>query len=368
MSKVTQRSITYVNNTTKPSITSKELDLDTCYGPNDIVIKIHAAALNPVDGLTHAFCGKWTGGSGLKTYGRDFAGTIIRRGANVNEKWAIDAKVNGQFKHMWGEAGTFTNYFICNPDSVRSINIMSKVPKDLTEKYNEFVVSAAWPLVYGTAWSTLFLKNQKWTPESKILVIGASTSVGNAIVQIAKNHLKIGTVVGICNSRAIEHNKAVGYDYLIPYNDPKVSTVEGVQNLVKNELQGDKFDLIFDSVGNSEFFPVMDTVLKSRCSNSQYITIVGDAVMDFTDNSIWGHMTFKPVLRKYNPLRKFNYDLTILENMYEFMDLGARMIEDGTYVPEIDSVFKFADFDQAKEKLDSHKARGKIVLDMQDEW
>ena len=366
MSKVTQRSITYVNNSTKPSITEKEIDLDTCYNDNEIVIKVHAASINPVDGLTHATCSGYICRKELKTYGRDFAGVIIRRGSKVNEKWQLDANVNGQFKHLWGAKGTFTNYFICDPESVKSINVFKPVKNDLTEKYNDFIVNSAWTLVFGTGYSALYDKKQKSTKNSKILIIGASTSVALACVRIAKEILNIGTVVGICNSKQIEHNKANGFDYLIAYNDKEKPTVPTVLKLIKEQFNGEKFDLIFDSVGSSEFFPVIQDVLKPSSTNSQYITIVGDEVMDFKDKTLLGKMDMRPFLRKLNPLRKFNYDFHLLENKFEYMELGAKMIQDGTYLPEIDSVYKFDDFEKAFERIDSHMAKGKVVLDMSD--
>ncbi|SMN19201.1 similar to Saccharomyces cerevisiae YMR152W YIM1 Protein of unknown function [Maudiozyma saulgeensis] len=364
MSIVTQKSITYVNNTTTPTITTKEIDLDTCYNENEIVVKVHAASINPVDGLTHSTCNYYMGGSGLKTFGRDFSGEIIRRGKNVNVKWQLNSKVNGQFKHLWGEKGTFTNYFICNPEEVRSINTFEE--NNVSNKYNDYIINASWPLVFGTGYSALYEKGQVWTPESKILIIGASTSVALACVKIAKTILKIGTVVGICNSKAIEHNKEKGFDHLIAYNDPEHSTVESIQNLIKNELNGEKFDLIFDAVGNKDFFPVMDTVLKPKSTNSQYITIVGDEVMDFTNKSLFGNVSLGSFSRKLNPFRKFNYDFCMLDNLFTYMELGTTMIADGTYLPEIDSVHKFEDYQKAFDRVDSHFAKGKVVLDMSD--
>ena len=35
-------------------------------------------------------------------------------------------------------------------------------------------------------------------------------------------------------------------------------TVEKIKELIANELNGEKFDLIFDTVGNKQFFPVIN--------------------------------------------------------------------------------------------------------------
>lgn len=366
MSVVTQKSITYVNNTTEPTITTKELDLDTCFKDNEIVIKIHAAALNPVDGMLHSLCNKYITGCGLKTYGKDFAGVIIRRGKNVNVKWPLEAKVNGQLPAPWKELGSFSTYLICNPEKVISINIIPETPSVLLKEYNEFVINAAWPLVFGTAYSGLYSKKQVWNKDSKVLVIGASTSVANCLIQIAKKELKIGTVVGICSTKAVENNKAFGFDYLVPYDGEK-GVVEGVKDLIKNKLNGEKFDLIFDSVGNDDFFSDIDDILKPKNTNSQYLTIAGDKVMKYSDRSLLGHISFKSQLRQHLPFRKFNYEFQMLQPAFNFMELGATMLSDGRFVPEIDSVFKFEDYKNALTKLEDHTAKGKVILQMEDE-
>ena len=119
-----------------------------------------------------------------------------------------------------------------------------------------------------------------WAPSSKVLVLGASTSVASCFIQIAKNYSHIGTVVGTCNSRSVDFNKAKGFDYLVTYDEG--DTVEKIKELIANELNGEKFDLIFDTVGNKQFFPVINEVLKPMSANSQYVTIAGDAKLIFS--------------------------------------------------------------------------------------
>lgn len=105
-----QRSVTFINNTTPLSITTKELDLDKCFSPYEIVVEVFSASANPIDFLSHQTLNKCVSRNTPKTIGRDYAGKIVRRGSQVDTKWQIGDKVNGFFKHLLGERGTFSDY------------------------------------------------------------------------------------------------------------------------------------------------------------------------------------------------------------------------------------------------------------------
>ncbi|CCF59793.1 hypothetical protein KAFR_0I00120 [Kazachstania africana CBS 2517] len=353
---VTQRSVTFINYNTPASITAKEIDLDSCCNEDEIVVNVKAAALNPIDFMLHGLCFPYVNPNNLKTYSRDYAGIVVRKGANVDPKWQLGDHVNGMFAHIYGDQGSLSDYLIINPLKQPSIAHI-----DDTESFEK---AAAWPLVFGTAYAVLFHNKQKWNKNSKILVIGASTSVSNCLVQIAKNHLKIGTVVGVCNKNSIARNKKFGYDYLVPYDDEQGNnvTVANVQKLIKEHLNGEKFDLIFDSVGNNQFFQIMDSVLKPINTDSFYTTIVGDKKANYKNPSVLSFVPYKIPFRAFNPLRKFNYSFAFVKSEFSFMELGSLMIKKGTFKPQIDSVFSFKDFNEAIDRAKSNKAKGKVII------
>ena len=365
---VLQKSVTFVNYSTPAEITTKELDLATCYKDNEIVIKVEAASLNPIDLLLHGMYPKHLLPQKPKPYGMDFAGTIVKRGAKVDAaKWAVGRKVNGMLFHMYGDRGTLSNYLVIDPVAVGSVTPMSALPESLVEyygdkRYNEFEVNAAWPLVFGTAFGALFRQGQHLGPESKVLVLGASTSVASCFIQIAKNYSHIGTVVGTCNSRSVEFNKAKGFDYLVTYDEG--DTVEKVKELIANELNGERFDLIFDTVGNKQFFPVINEVLKPMSANSQYVTIAGDAKLSYSNPTYSSMMPSKQSLLSFTPWKKLNYTHLLVDSKSDWMELGAKMLKEGSFKPLIDSVYLFDDFQHAIDRLMSNKCRGKVVIDV----
>lgn len=363
--KVNQRSVTFINNTTAASITEKEIDLDSCYDENEIVIEIHSAALNPIDFLVQQLAKPWIVGGGLKTFSRDFAGVIIRRGEKVDAKWSIGEEVNGLFSHLYGDRGSLSNYLVLNP-SLKAISKLvesSVLNKEVTTKYNRFDIAASWPLVFGTAYAGLTYYNKVFNEDSKILVIGASTQVSNCLVQIAKNHLKVGTVVGICNENSFDYNKQFGYDYLASYNNGK--TLENVKDIIESKLNGEKFDMIFDCVGNNEFFPVMEKYLKPRSTGAYFVTIVGDSKLNYTEYTSLKDVLLTGISSKWrscNPFRGYNYYYTFVKDDQQWADLGSKMIRAGTYKPQIDSVYEFEEYEKAMNRLKSNRAKGKVIV------
>ncbi|CCD23775.1 uncharacterized protein NDAI_0C01140 [Naumovozyma dairenensis CBS 421] len=381
---VTRKSITFINNQTPATITESSLDLDTCYKETEIVIEVYAAALNPVDLGFQKLTFAKISNSKPKGIGEDYSGVIIRKGVKVAPIWGIGDQINGLYTHFYGEQGTLSNYLILDPSQHPAIgHIVSKsTPATINEeidvddddddgngkkKNSEFVKNAAWPVVFGTAYQSLFGQGQIWNKDSMVLVFGASTSVANCFVQIAKNQLHIGTVIGICSSKSMEQNQQVGFDYTIPYDEGE-GFIANLRDLMKTpEFIGKKFDLIFDSAGTSEFYPVMDEFLKPRVENSYYVTAVGPRTpVEYTPKEILSLYSLSAPIRTYNPWRKFNYKGIFGTPNKSYMDLAARMISLGRYVPKIDSVYQFEKFEEAFDKLRSGKAKGKIVIQIKE--
>lgn len=362
------RAVVYKHAGTPLRMISKEIDLSHCYKDDEIVVKIHAAALNPIDFLVHEFCPSRVLGGSDKGYGHDFSGVIVRRGSAVDPKWSIDTKICGNFRHLLGPQGSLSNYLVIKPESNKSMAVLQEWKKpaktNAGEEVNEYVKNAAWPLVFGTAYCVLHDYNQNLGPDSKILVIGASTSVSNAFIQIAKNKLKVGTVVGVCSTAAVKYNKELGFDHLITYDNGK-DLDTNVHEFMKAEFEPqERFDLIFDSVGNSDLHPNITDFLKPRGSpsNPYFITVVGSKKANYQNPDIWSILPLKQMVQSYNPFRAFDFSFMGLPARWDFMEVASQMLIEGTYVPRIDSVYKFDDFQSAVDRLRSNKAKGKVTL------
>ena len=359
---VENKSVTYVNCNTPLSITSKDINLDTCFTDKEIVVEVHSAALNPIDALLYSFSAGPISGSAPKVYGKDYSGIVVKSGKSVKD-FKVGDQVNGMYvETLTRNQGSLTHYLVFDPILQPAISNIHQAGEASSDVFN---MHAAWPLVFGTAYSLLYNYGQKLGPDSKILVLGASTCVGNAVVRIAKEELKVGTVVGTCSSTSVEYNKKFGFDYLIPYNDPKLSAPHYAVDLVNNTFNGEKFDLIADCCGGNTFFPVTSKILKCKNNNGYYITIVGDNKIDYRSPSFLEFLNFRTFFRVVNPFRGYNYAMVMLQPHNNYMKLGSKMIEEGTYTPPIDSVYKFEQFQEAVDRLTSCKAKGKVVVSIQ---
>ncbi|CAI4048725.1 hypothetical protein N7582_004454 [Saccharomyces uvarum] len=359
---VTNRAVTYINNTTPATITSSKLDLRTCYKDSELVIEVHAAALNPIDFITHELCSSYIFGKYPKTYSRDYSGVVVKAGKHVDRSWKVGDKVNGMYSHIYGERGSLSHYLILDPAKNAPITHMVEVPKEENDPYDDFVYAAAWPLTFGTAYSVLHNYKKNWGPDSKVLVIGASTSVSYAFVHIAKNYFNIGTVAGICSINSIERNKKLGYDYLVPYDEGTI--VDNVKKSMESKLKNEKFDFIFDSVGNHDLFPTMDQFLRPKADNSFYVTIAGNEKVNYKNISWASFVSLGSILTALNPFKGFNWRFAAPTPSNNFIEVGNGMIKNGTYKPPIDSVYEFDQFQDAIDRLKSNKAKGKVVIRM----
>lgn len=112
-------------------------------------------------------------------------------------------------------------------------------------------------VVDGATTALFFLKEKADIRNGqKVLIIGASGSIGTFAVQLAKYYG--AEVTGVCSTKNIELVKALGADKVVDYT--KEEFVE----------TGDTYDIIFDSVGKSSF----KYCKKALRSNGKYITTV----------------------------------------------------------------------------------------------
>lgn len=207
---VIQRSVTFINNSKPAKFTTKDLDLDACYSADEIIVNVYFAALNPIDFILRQLASKWISPRKLKSYGLDYSGEVTRRGNKVDPKWQLHDRIHGYITHAFDDKGTLSDYVVFNLSNQKTttlINNFDYLDDEIKSKFNNFNMNALYPLVFGTAYIAIFGNGQKWGSDSKILLHGASTAVANCIVQIAKKHFKVGTVVGVCNSNSFEYNK-----------------------------------------------------------------------------------------------------------------------------------------------------------------
>jgi NADPH:quinone reductase-like Zn-dependent oxidoreductase len=155
--------------------------------------------------------------------GHEFAGLIEATGKEVRQFFPGD-KVFGSTNM---NSGAYAEY-LCLPED----GVIAQKPGHIS-----FEQAAAIPV--GALTALYFLRKGNIQRGQKILVYGASGSVGTYAVQIAR-HLG-AHVTGVCSSVNIELVKSLGADNVIDYTREDFTQ------------SGICYDMIFDSVGKNSF-------------------------------------------------------------------------------------------------------------------
>lgn len=202
---------------------------------NEILIKVKATTVTKADTMmrraepfiSRFFLGFFKPRNSIM--GTGFSGVVEQVGKAVKDYQKGDL--------VFGETGvnfSANAEYICLPQD----GVLASKPSNLSHE-------EAAPLCDGPLTSLNFLKNLgNIKAGQKVLINGASGSLGTAAVQLAKYYG--AEVTGVCSTRNIALVKSLGADKVVDY-----TTTDFTQT-------GEKYDIIYDTVGKSSF---------SRCKN-----------------------------------------------------------------------------------------------------
>lgn len=324
---------------------------------NDILVKVHAAALNPIDLLVKNSLLPWIF-KGDKGLGSDYAGEVaaIGSGAVALTGFSVGDRISGLYQVFLGPGAT-SEYILINPaeDTGRSAR---KIPDHLS--YQE---GAAYPLVGATA-QMMIDTVVKGNSFKNVLVLGAGTAVGRYSVQLAKNVYGSENVVVTCSGRTEKTIKELGATAVIDYTKQK-SILGPVLEKVK---EIGKFDVILDCCGNADLFPEITSILKDNKEFGSYITIVGDRKVSFKESltsMLLGNyiVAWRALKCKFGFLPYF-YAQTMLSPSVPWPENFVKNLADGKLKVFIDSEYPIADTAKAVERLESNKATGKVIVNV----
>jgi NADPH:quinone reductase-like Zn-dependent oxidoreductase len=197
----------------------EEVDMPTP-GDDEVLIKVRAASVNPIDRLIRGQPYILRAVTGLRKpkdtrVGRDLAGQVEAVGRNVTQFQPGD--------EVFGAClGAFAEY-VCARE-----NKLALKPAHLT-----FEQAAAVPVAAITALQGLRDKG-RIQPGQKVLINGAAGGVGTFAVQIAKSFG--ADVTGVCSTRNVDMVRSIGADQVIDYTQEDFTQ------------SGQRYDLLFDCV------------------------------------------------------------------------------------------------------------------------
>jgi NADPH:quinone reductase-like Zn-dependent oxidoreductase len=197
---------------------------------NEVLIRVHAATVTRGDVMLRklhpllALPMRLFGVKRKKIPGHEFAGEIEATGSDVRQFRAGD-QVFGTTTGL--SVGANAEYVCLPEESTRGVLAI----KPVNSSYEE---AAALPV--GGMTALYILQKGNIQSRQKVLVYGASGSVGTYAVQLSRHHYG-AEVTGVCSTVNIELVKSLGADQVIDYTK---------EDFTKN---GKIYDVVFDAVG-----------------------------------------------------------------------------------------------------------------------
>ncbi|MEU8520816.1 NADP-dependent oxidoreductase [Streptomyces sp. NBC_01216] len=284
-------------------------------GPTEILVRVHAAGLNPVDWKSRA-----SGGFGMwgetPVLGYDVSGVVEAVGLGVT-LFAPGDEVFGmpQFPQ---QAGGYAEY-VTGP-----ARHFARKPASLTH-----VEAAALPLAGLTAWQSL-VDTAGVRAGQRVLVHAAAGGVGHLAVQIAK--ARGAYVLGTAGPAKQDFLRGLGVDEPIDYTTTDFArTVRDV-------------DIVLDAYGADDYGTRSLAVLRE---GGTLVTLPSpDAVPAPEDTAA----------------KSVRTGFTLVEPDYAGLLGLAELVETGRLRPEVETVFPLAEAARAHTLGESGRTRGKIVL------
>ncbi|PMC35766.1 NAD(P)-dependent alcohol dehydrogenase [Bacillus sp. UMB0899] len=251
--------------------------------------------------------------------GMELAGEIESVGKDVTR-----FKVGDQvFAASLSGFGAYAEYKCLSEDGPVSIK-----PSNIT-----FGEAAAIPI--GARTALYFIRKANIQNEQKVLVYGASGSVGSYAVQIAKYFG--ANVTGVCSTANLELVKSLGADKVIDYTAEDFSS------------KGESYDVIFEAVNKSSFSACMKVLKKG----GTYINVTEPLP---SGQMLWTHLTSskKLLLSRNAP------------ETSEALDFLKELVENEKLKVVVDRYYEFDEIVEAHRYVEKGHKIGNVVVNVGD--
>jgi len=299
-------------------------------GPGQVLVRIEAASVNPID--TYVREGNVSPPSGLPHVGgSDLAGLVEAVGEGVE---AVDpgdrvfATGLGLFS-----PGTYAEY------TVAPVDQLAPLPEGVS-----FREGAAAAMAFATAWRALVTRGDLRLGDVAV-IHGASGGVGHAAVQVAA--AAGATVVGTArDGESAAVARSLGADAVVDYRS------DDLAGALADALDGREADVVFE--------PHADAHLAANLSclaRGGRIVVIGEEDPITLDGGL--SMSAKQA----DADLRFMSIIASAGDQAPILELVGERLADGSFEVAIDSVFGLDAVPEALETLMSSGTLGKVVLD-----
>jgi NADPH:quinone reductase-like Zn-dependent oxidoreductase len=299
---------------------------------NEVLVRVRAASVNPVDG--HTIRGSWLMRpmSGMRKpknirFGTDFAGVVEAVGKDV-----ADFKPGDE---VFGAKNGAVSDYVC----VKTERAVVMKPSNITFEQAGSVAVAGLTALQG-------LRDKGHIqPGQKVLINGASGGVGTFAVQIAK---ALGAeVTAVCSTRNVDLVKSIGADHVIDYTK---------EDFTKTDQ---RYDMIYDLVGNHSFSERRQILTPNGIC---VLAGVGGAGLHPGMFGRVGRNFWNAFLSNFTA-QKFVFYIAKLTK--DDLNVLRDLMESGKVSPVIDRTYKISETQAAVRYLEEGHARGKVVITLE---
>src|SRR5437016_3294614 len=299
---------------------------------NEVLVRVRAASINPVDGHLLRGALLMRPISGLRKpkntrFGTDVAGTVEAVGRNVTNFKPGD--------EVFGAKNGAVAEYVC----VKADKAVVLKPANITFEQAGSVGVAGLTALQGLRDKGHIQAGQK------VLVNGASGGVGTFAVQIAKSF--DAEVTGVCSTRNVDLVKSIGADRVIDYTK---------EDFTKTDQ---RYDMIYDLVGNHSFSERRN-ILKPN--GICVLAGVGGAGLH---PGMWGRVGrnfWNAFLSNFNK-QKFVFYIAKLTK--DDLNVLRDLMQSGKVAPVIDRTYKVSETQAAVRYLEEGHAHGKVVITLE---
>lgn len=334
---------------------NQNMMLPIIHYPNEVIIKVHAASVNPIDvnmrsGYGATALNMKRDPLHIKTKGEEFPLTLGRDVSGVVMECGLDVKYFKPGDEVWAavppwKQGTLSEFVVVSGNEV------SFKPRSLTHTQ-----AASLPYVALTAWSAINKVgglNDRNCAGKRVLILGASGGVGTFAIQVLKAWS--AHVTAVCSQDAGALVRQLGADDVIDYRAGDV----------EEQLKAFKpFDFILDNVGGAT--ETWALRLLKKWSGATYVTLVTPFLLNMDRLGVADGMLQTGVTVGSKTLKHFwqgvHYRWAFFMASGPSLDDIAKLVDEGKIQPVVEKTFPFSQVPEAFLKVERGHARGKTVV------
>ena len=306
--------------------------------PDEILVQVHAASLNPIDYMVPKGTFKPILHFQLPaTLGSDLAGVVVEIGSRVT-----------RFKP--GDA-VFASIFDLGKGALAEFAVVPENAAALKPENLDFVQAASIPMVGLTSWQAL-KERVHLKPGQKVFIPAGAGGIGTFAIQLAK-HLgaKVGTTTSTGN---VDLVRSLGADEVIDYKKQEFENVLRDYDAVLGTVRGDALEKslrILKPKGTvvSLIGPPDAAFARARGMNPFLVFVFG-----FLSRKIIRHAKKRGVAYSF---------LFVHSDGSQLGEIGE-LLKAGRIRPVIDKIFPFDEAKEALAYLEQGRAKGKVVVQM----